>query len=50
MDKPILCLYRSESDRRLSAMLAGNPALKCRPYQDPEELETILKAFLDTLS
>ena len=50
MDKPILCLYRPEPDRRLSAMLAGNPALKCRPYHDPEELETILKAFLDALT
>lgn len=50
MDKPIVCLYRPEPDRRLSAMLTGNPALECRPYHDPEELETYLKVFLEALS
>jgi nucleoside 2-deoxyribosyltransferase len=44
--KPALCLHRRGSGRRLSAMLAGNPALQCVSYEKPEELETILNEFL----
>ena len=44
--KPVLCLYRPQPDRRLSAMLGGNPALRCMSYKEPKDLEPILSDFL----
>jgi nucleoside 2-deoxyribosyltransferase len=44
--KPVLCLYRSQPDRRLSAMLGGNSTLRCETYEAPKDLETILNSFL----
>ena len=44
--KPVLCLYRPQPDRRLSAMLGGNSALRCATYKEPRDLEHILSDFL----
>jgi nucleoside 2-deoxyribosyltransferase len=44
--KPVLCLYRPRPHRRLSAMLGGNPALRCVSYEEPKDLEPILSDFL----
>ena len=44
--KPVLCLYRPQPDRRLSAMLGGNSALRCATYSEPQDLEPILSDFL----
>jgi nucleoside 2-deoxyribosyltransferase len=46
LGKPVLCLHRSGTGRRLSAMLAGNPALRCETYESTEELALALKRFL----
>jgi nucleoside 2-deoxyribosyltransferase len=46
MGKPVLCIHRSSAGRRLSAMLAGNPALQCETYETTEELAPTLKRFL----
>lgn len=46
LDKPVLCLHRGGTGRRLSAMLAGNPALRCETYGSVEELRTMLDHFL----
>jgi nucleoside 2-deoxyribosyltransferase len=46
LDKPVLCLYRPGTGRRLSAMLAGNPRLRCAVYASVTELEPILDRFL----
>ena len=46
LGKPVLCLHRRGSGRRLSAMLAGNVALRCETYTDVDELGPILKSFL----
>jgi len=46
LGKPILCLHRPAAGRRLSAMLAGNPAVRCETYEDAEELRPILERFL----
>jgi len=45
--KPVLCIYRRSGERRLSAMLGGNPALVCRTYESLHDLEAVLQAFLD---
>jgi nucleoside 2-deoxyribosyltransferase len=34
LGKPVLCLYRPSAGRWLSAMLAGNPALRCEMYNN----------------
>lgn len=44
MGKPVLCLHRPSAGR-LSAMLAGNPALRCESYEDVDELRPILEQF-----
>jgi nucleoside 2-deoxyribosyltransferase len=46
LGKPVLCLHRRGAGRRLSAMLAGNPALRCETYDSVEELGAILRRFL----
>jgi hypothetical protein len=50
LGKPVLCLYRPSAGRRLSAMLAGNPALRCEAYGSVEELRPMLEQFLLKLS
>jgi nucleoside 2-deoxyribosyltransferase len=47
--KRVLCLHRQDSERRLSAMLAGNPKLQCEAYENLEEIERILRRFLSTI-
>jgi nucleoside 2-deoxyribosyltransferase len=46
LGEPILCLYRRAAGRRLSAMLMGNPALRCETYEGAEELKPIVEEFL----
>lgn len=46
MGKPILCLYRPGTERRLSALIAGNPAVQCESYRRPRQLRAILGDFL----
>jgi nucleoside 2-deoxyribosyltransferase len=47
--KPVMCLHHRGSGRRLSAMLAGNSALRCESYKGIEEIETIVRRFLRSL-
>lgn len=49
MGKPILCLYRAQDGKRLSAMVAGNDALMVRTYESLEDVQRILKEFFATL-
>ena len=44
--KPVLCLYRPENGRSLSAMVSGCRALTVREYQTPAELTQIFEEFL----
>ncbi|MGD2178528.1 MAG: nucleoside 2-deoxyribosyltransferase [Anaerolineae bacterium] len=44
--KPTLCIYRTGQRRRLSALIAGNPSLRCESYQRVRELDIILASFL----
>lgn len=49
MSKPILCLYRPQEGRRLSAMVAGNNVLTVRTYETLEDAKGILQEFFSTL-
>jgi 2'-deoxynucleoside 5'-phosphate N-hydrolase len=46
LKKPILCLYKSESGRPLSAMIAGSPGIRTAAYASIEEAKRILTGFL----
>jgi nucleoside 2-deoxyribosyltransferase len=46
LGKPVLCIHRPSAGRRLSAMLAGNPMLRCETYASPNELRPIVERFL----
>ncbi len=45
LEKKILCLYREQEDRSLSAMIAGNRHLSIAEYESIEDIENILKDF-----
>lgn len=47
LGKPVLCLYRQQEGRRLSAMIAGNPRLQVRVYETVEEAFDLVADFLD---
>lgn len=47
--KPILCLYRPQPDRRLSALIAGNKDIVVKQYQTLYEAELYIDAFLNKL-
>ena len=43
--KPVLCLFRPQSGRTLSAMIAGSPGVSVREYQSSEELREAFGDF-----
>jgi 2'-deoxynucleoside 5'-phosphate N-hydrolase len=49
LKKPVLCLYRVESDRSLSALIAGNPDIQTAVYASIDELPKILDSFIEGL-
>ncbi len=49
MNKPILCLYRPQMDRKLSAMIAGSPKVTVFEYRDIKETEEIVINFVKQL-
>lgn len=44
--KRVLCLYRPENGRSLSAMIAGCSAVTVLKYREPAELKDIFEEFL----
>ena len=46
LGKKVICLYREQPGKRLSAMIAGCPLLTVVKYQKPEEAETAITEFL----
>jgi hypothetical protein len=48
LQKPVLCLYRELPERRVSAMITGNPSLVLRKYSGLEEAGIILDDFLSS--
>ena len=45
LHKKVLCLYRVQSGRKLSAMIAGCPGILVREYQTFEEARQIMDDF-----
>jgi len=50
MGKPILCLFRPEGERKLSAMIAGSPSATVFEYTTPRSAEHAISTFLGNLS
>jgi nucleoside 2-deoxyribosyltransferase len=46
LEKPTLCLYRPGQGQPVSALIAGNPLLRCESYRRVQELDAILASFL----
>lgn len=46
--KPILALYRSSQDKKLSAMINGSPTIIVKNYQTLDEAKLAIEAFIDT--
>jgi nucleoside 2-deoxyribosyltransferase len=44
-NKRVLCLYREQEGKRLSAILIGNPKFLIKTYQELSDLDTIFKEF-----
>ena len=49
MGKPILCLYRRQEGRRLSAMIGGNRKLKIVEYDSEEEALNAMDDFINAI-
>lgn len=49
MGKPVLCLFRPEGERKLSAMIDGSPHATIFEYEDPLSAEHAISAFLSTV-
>jgi len=47
LGKEIFCLYRPAENRRLSAMIAGNPALRVGSYSHRAEAEKLLTGWIE---
>jgi 2'-deoxynucleoside 5'-phosphate N-hydrolase len=45
--KPVYCLYRQGAERRISAMVEGNPYCTILRYTDPDEVTDRLKKLLE---
>ena len=48
--KPVLCLFRPRPGQRLSAMLAGNPHLTVREYQEWSEIPPLIDEYVSSVS
>lgn len=47
--KPVLCLFREDGDRRLSAMIDGSPKLAVFRYLELEEAFVAINGFINEL-
>jgi nucleoside 2-deoxyribosyltransferase len=47
--KPILCLFREQDEKRLSAMIGGNTQLHVQKYKTIEDIDNILDGFFKQL-
>jgi nucleoside 2-deoxyribosyltransferase len=46
LNKPILCLFRPENGKRLSAMIAGSNGIVTAGYSDIDQAKEIIRQFL----
>jgi hypothetical protein len=47
LNRKVLCLYHPQKGRKLSAMIAGSPAVEGYAYTDIEEAKKAIAAFLN---
>jgi 2'-deoxynucleoside 5'-phosphate N-hydrolase len=47
LNKPILCLFKQDSERKLSAMVSGNH-YNVIEYIEPQDIKTAVARFIDT--
>jgi len=45
LGKPILCLYRSEDNKRLSPMISGSDKVTVSEYKELDEIDSALEKF-----
>jgi nucleoside 2-deoxyribosyltransferase len=46
LDKPVLCVFNSGSQKKLSAMIAGSEGVKLHNYSDTAELAPVISDFI----
>ena len=49
MDKKMLCLYMSQQNKRLSAMISGNSNMKIARYETFEDAVSYIDSFFESL-
>jgi len=49
MQKPILCLYRPQPNKKISAMIVGCPDIVVKSYQKISDLQPIFQEFFESL-
>ncbi len=49
LGKRILCLYRPEEDKSLSAMISGNKNIILKRYKDPYEASLYIDSFINDI-
>lgn len=49
LHKPILCLYKPEAGKSLSAMIDGSPSIIVKNYMNIEEANSAMTLFLQTI-
>jgi nucleoside 2-deoxyribosyltransferase len=51
LNKPVLCLYENTiKDRKLSAMISGNPKFRTFHYQDLDQAKKEIVSFIESIS
>ncbi|MEA2051985.1 MAG: nucleoside 2-deoxyribosyltransferase [Euryarchaeota archaeon] len=43
---PVLCVYKSDYERQISAYIRGKAGVVCRPYSTDEELRDAIRVFM----
>ena len=47
---PVLCLYRPQNGKRLSAMIRGNISFKCREYKNLIDAQKWIDDFINSIN
>jgi nucleoside 2-deoxyribosyltransferase len=43
---PVLCVYRTDYERQISAYIRGKAGVECRAYSDHDELKDVIRDFM----
>ena len=49
LNKPLLCLYKEQENKRLSAMISGNKKIKVKIYKEIGEAKKLIDEFFKEL-